>query len=223
MSVAGEWLSPGSVEFAQRCAALSADAVPLPLACSHEALAYVMREIGYLRVGNLIGLVAFLALPSVILVMIYGQTRMFFVISRDGLLPKRFSKVHPRWQTPHVITAVTGIGVTLAAAFLPVGKLADISNAGTLIAFVAVALAVLILRRTEPTRARPFRAPMIWLVAPLTIIGCVMLYWRLPFEARMVLPVWGAIGLLLYFSYGYRHSHLGRGVVEAPTSTFSTL
>ena len=117
MSAAGEWLPPGSIEFAQRCAALSADGVPLPLACSHEALAYVMREIGYLKIGNLIGLVAFLALPSVILVMIYGQTRMFFVMSRDGLLPKRFSKVHPRWQTPHVITAVTGIGVTLAAAF----------------------------------------------------------------------------------------------------------
>jgi len=212
MSAVGEWLSPGSVALAERCSALVAAGTREPLACSHEALAHALREIGYLKVGNLIGLAAFLALPSVILVMIYGQTRMFFVMSRDGLLPERFSKVHPRWKTPHVITWITGIGVTLAAAFLPVGKLADISNAGTLFAFVAVALAVLILRRTEPGRPRPFRTPLVWLVAPLTIIGCVTLYWRLPFDARMVLPIWGGIGLALYFAYGYRNSHVGRGI-----------
>jgi len=142
----------------------------------------------------------------VILVMIYGQTRMFFVMSRDGLLPERLSRVHPKWRTPHIITMITGIGVTLAAAFLPVGKLADISNAGTLFAFVAVALSVLILRRSDPERHRPFRTPWVWLVAPVTIVGCVILYVRLPYEAKMVLPAWGGVGLLLYFAYGYRHS-----------------
>ena len=210
MSAAGEWLAPGSSELAARCADLIAAGKSEPLACSQEALAHVLRTLGYLRIGNLIGLAAFLALPSVILVMIYGQTRMFFVMARDGLLPAPLAAIHPKWKTPHVITAVTGIAVTVGAAFLPVGKLADISNAGTLFAFAAVAIAVMSLRRTDPGRVRPFRTPAVWVVAPLTIIGCVMLYCRLPFNARMVLPIWGGIGLLLYFCYGYRNSHVGR-------------
>jgi len=213
MGAAGEWLAPGSTEMSARCAAIMATGFE-PLACSKEALAHVLRELGYLNIGNLIGLAAFLALPSVILVMIYGQTRMFFVMSRDGLLPERLSTVHPRWKTPHIITAITGVGVTLAAAFLPVGKLADIANAGTLFAFLAVAVAVMILRKKDPTRHRPFRTPLIWIVAPFTIIGCFVLYWSLPFDAKMVLPGWGAIGLILYFAYGYRKSHVGRGLVE---------
>ena len=213
MSAMGEWLAPGSTGLADRCKEL-ASLGQEPLSCSKEALAHVLREIGYLNFGNLIGLAAFLALPSVILVMIYGQTRMFFVMSRDGLLPERLSNVHPKWKTPHIITCITGVGVTLAAAFLPVGKLADIANAGTLFAFCAVAIAVVLLRRKEPTRHRPFRTPALWLVAPATLIGCVVLYWRLPFDAKMVLPIWGGIGLLLYFAYGYRKSHLGRGLIE---------
>jgi APA family basic amino acid/polyamine antiporter len=207
-STIGEWLSPGSTALAERCAAIVAGGAQEPLACSHEALAHVLRQLGYLHVGNLVGLAAFLALPSVILVMIYGQTRMFFVMARDGLLPARLAAVHPKWRTPHVVTAITGLGVTLGAAFLPVGKLADISNAGTLFAFVAVAISVLVLRYTDPARHRPFRTPWVWIVAPLTIIGCAVLYWRLPYEAKMVLPVWGGIGLLLYFAYGYRNSSM---------------
>ncbi|WP_380873011.1 amino acid transporter [Sphingomonas sp. DBB INV C78] len=213
MSAMGEWLAPGSAGLSARCTELSALGHE-PLSCSKEALAHVLREIGYLNFGNLIGLAAFLALPSVILVMIYGQTRMFFVMSRDGLLPEKLSTVHPKWKTPHIITAITGIGVTLAAAFLPVGKLADIANAGTLAAFLAVAVCVVVLRRREPNRHRPFRTPALWLVAPATVIGCVGLYLSLPFEAQMVLPVWGGVGLLLYFAYGYRASHVGRGLVE---------
>ncbi|PTD28064.1 amino acid permease [Sphingomonas fennica] len=215
MSALGDWLAPGSKELADRCQVLAGIGSE-PLSCSKEALAHVLREIGYFKVGNLIGLAAFLALPSVILVMIYGQTRMFFVMSRDGLLPERLSTVHPTWKTPHIITAITGIGVTLAAAFLPVGKLADIANAGTLFAFIAVAIAVVLLRRRDPARHRPFRTPALWFVAPATVIGCVGLYLSLPFEAQMVLPIWGGIGLVLYFAYGYRKSHVGRGLVEVP-------
>lgn len=218
MSTAGDWLPTGSLALSERCDAIVASGATQPLACSQEALAHILREIGYLKIGNLIGLAAFLALPSVILVMIYGQARMFFVMSRDGLLPERCSAIHPRWKTPHVITAVTGAGVTFAAAFLPVGKLADICNAGTLFAFAAVALSVMILRRTDPGRYRPFRTPAVDLIAPLTILGCVVLYWRLPYAAKMVLPVWGGIGLLLYFAYGYRHSHVGRGLADVPAT-----
>ncbi|MFD1952463.1 amino acid permease [Sphingomonas arantia] len=215
LNAAGQWLAPGSTELAARCATITAAGVE-PLACSKEALAHVLREIGYLKIGNLIGLAAFLALPSVILVMIFGQTRMFFVMSRDGLLPEKLSTIHPKWKTPHIITAITGIGVTLAAAFLPVGKLADIANAGTLFAFLMVAIAVLRLRKTHPNVKRAFRVPAVWLVAILTILGCVGLFLALPSDAQLVLPVWGAVGLLLYFAYGYRKSHVARGLDVVP-------
>lgn len=209
----GEVLMPGSTELAMQCQSLMA-AGQQPLVCSREALAHVLRSIGHVQIGNLIGLAAFLALPSVVLMMLFGQTRIFFVMARDGLLPEKLASVHPRWKTPHVVTAITGLFVAGAAAFLPVGKLADISNSGTLFAFLMVAISVLILRRTDPSRHRPFRTPAVWVVAPLAIVGCVGLYFNLPFDAKMVLPVWGAAGLLIYFLYGYRKSHVGRGLVE---------
>ena len=133
--------------------------------------------------------------------MMFGQTRVFFVMARDGLLPEKLASIHPRFKTPHVVTIFTGVVVTLAAAFLPVGKLADYSNSGTLFAFAMVAVSVMVLRRTDPTRRRPFRTPLVWIVAPLAIIGCVGLYLYLPLIAILVLPVWGAVGLLVYFGY----------------------
>jgi len=146
--------------------------------------------------------------------MMFGQTRIFFVMARDGLLPDKLASVHPRFHTPHVVTAVTGVGVMLAAAFLPVGKLADYSNSGTLFAFMMVAISVMVLRRTDPSRRRPFRTPAISIVAPLAIIGCLALYVMLPPIAILVLPVWGMVGLLIYFSYSRSRSHVGRGIVE---------
>ncbi|MBR0553621.1 amino acid permease [Stakelama marina] len=211
--VAGEILAPGTPALADRCQALAAAGTE-PLVCSREALAHVLRQIGYERLGDLIGVAAFLALPSVILIMLFGQTRIFFVMARDGLLPNFLSAIHPKWKTPHIVTIITGVAVAFFAAFLPVGQLADISNSGTLFAFFMVALAVLILRRTQPNRARPFRTPLVWVVAPLAILGTLGLYFNLPFEAKMVLPVWGGAGLVVYFLYGYRKSHVGRGIVE---------
>jgi len=138
-------VSPDSSEFAAQCAALTAKGAQ-PLVCSKEALAYVLRSVNYTRAGDLIGIAANLALPSVILMMIFGQTRIFFVMARDGLLPEKLATVHPKWKTPYIVTIFTGIFVAFAAALLPVGQLADISNSGTLFAFFMVALAVMILR-----------------------------------------------------------------------------
>jgi APA family basic amino acid/polyamine antiporter len=129
-------------------------------------------------------------------------------MSRDGLLPEVLSRVHPRFKTPHIVTYVTGFGVTLAAAFLPVGKLADISNSGTLFAFMVVAFTVMILRIKDKSRMRPFKAPVIWLVGPLAVTGCITLFLFLPTDAQLVFPVWSGIGLVFYFLYGYRKSHL---------------
>ena len=168
-------------------------------------------------VGNLLGLAAGVALPTVILMMIYGQTRIFFVMSRDGLLPDVLSRVHPRFHTPHVVTWITGIAVAFGAAFLPVGQLADISNAGTLFAFAAVSLAVMVLRRTQPGRRRPFRAPAIYLFGTLSVLGCIVLF-CLPALAGQgcCFPSGRSSGLVFYYAYGYRHSHVGRGHPEVP-------
>lgn len=213
-NAAGVVLPPGSREMAEQCQAIVASGATEPLVCSKEALAHVLRSIGYDRIGDFMGIAAFIALPSVVLMMMFGQTRIFFVMARDGLLPEKLANVHPKFHTPHVVTAFTGVVVTLAAAFLPVGKLADYSNAGTLFAFGMVALAVLILRKKDPNRKRPFRTPAVALIAPLAIIGCIGLYLYLPFIAQMVLVGWGAIGLLIYFGYSRSRSHVGLGRIE---------
>lgn len=213
----GEILTPGSPAMAERCAGLAAMGQE-PLVCSREALAHVLRAIGHPVLGNLIGIAAFVALPSVILIMLFGQTRIFFVMARDGLLPPKLASIHPKWKTPHIVTMITGSAVAVFAAFLPVGKLADISNSGTLFAFFMVAFAVLLLRIKDPKRHRPFRTPLIWLVAPLAIIGTLGLYLNLPTDAKMVLPIWGGIGIMVYYLYGYRRSNIARGVDETGPS-----
>ncbi|QKG71443.1 amino acid permease [Erythrobacter mangrovi] len=204
-------LEAGSPELARQCAMPQyADA----LVCSNEPLAHVLKVLGFTGFGNAIGLAAFLALPSVILVLIFGQTRIFFVMSRDGLLPERLSQVHPRFKTPHIVTIITGLAVAVAAAFFPVGQLADISNAGTLYAFLMVAVAVMVLRVKDPQRKRHFKVPMVWVVAPATIIGCLLLFLNLPLAAMLFLPAWGVLGLVVYFGYSRSQSHLGRGIIE---------
>jgi APA family basic amino acid/polyamine antiporter len=212
--LAGEVLAPGTPELASRCAQIVASGVTEPLVCSKEALAHVLRSVGWVKIGNLIGLAAFIALPSVVLMMMFGQTRIFFVMARDGLLPEKLASVHKKFKTPHIVTMFTGAVVMLAAAFLPVGQLADYSNSGTLFAFAMVALSVLVLRKTDPDRRRPFRTPLVGIVAPLAIIGCIGLYAKLTPLAILVLPAWGAVGLVVYFFYGRSRSHVGRGLVE---------
>jgi APA family basic amino acid/polyamine antiporter len=203
----------GSPELYASAACHAANA---PLVCSKEALAYVMRQVASPMLGNVIGLAATIALPSVVLLMMYGQTRVFFVMARDGLLPDRLSSVHPKFRTPWVVTIVTGIFVAIAAAFLPVGTLADYSNAGTLFAFAAVSIGVMVLRYTDPNRARPFRTPLVFVVAPLAIVGCLLLFFSLGKESKELFFFWTLAGLVFYFLYGYRHSNVARGIVEVP-------
>ncbi|GAA0714809.1 amino acid permease [Dokdonella soli] len=195
-------LDPGTPEMMAACANSEA------LVCSREPLAHVLRMLGFPILGNWIGIAAILALPSVILMMMFGQTRIFFTMSRDGLLPDVLSKVHPSFHTPHVITLITGLVVSACAALFPVGKLADTSNSGTLLAFAMVSIGVLILRKQQPDRPRPFRTPFAWLVCPLAVLGCLLLFVNLSMTAKIVFVVWAAIGLVLYRSYGYRRSQL---------------
>ncbi|WP_397581688.1 amino acid permease [Sphingorhabdus sp.] len=182
------------------------------LSQSKEALAFVLNEIGHGWAGKLVAIAAAVALPSVILMMMFGQTRIFFVMARDGLLPDVFSKLHPKYGTPHVVTLCTGVFVALFAALFPVGKLADISNSGTLFAFFTVAVGVMILRRTNPDRPRPFRTPLYFLVCPLAAVGCVFLFFQLSGYTELMFLGWTTIGLVVYFLYSRRRSHVGRGI-----------
>jgi len=195
-------LDPGSSEMMAACANSQA------LVCSREPLAHVLRLLGHTSIGDWIGIAAVLALPSVILMMMFGQTRIFFTMSRDGLLPEVLSRVHPRFFTPHVITILTGLVVSFCGAFFPVGKLADTSNSGTLLAFAMVSLGVLILRKQQPDRPRPFRTPFAWIVCPLAVAGCLLLFVNLSMTAKLVFAVWAVIGLAIYALYGYKRSQL---------------
>jgi APA family basic amino acid/polyamine antiporter len=185
------------------------------LSQSKEPLAFVLRTIGWPSVGDAVAGAAIIALPSVVLMMIFGQTRILFTMARDGLLPSALAKVHPKFHTPHVVTWITGIFVAFFAALFPVDILADISNAGTLFAFFAVALGVLVLRRTEPNRPRPFRTPMVWIVGPGAMAGCVLLFFSLGWNPTIeFFCVWAVIGLAIYFLFARRNSALSPGNVE---------
>jgi APA family basic amino acid/polyamine antiporter len=204
---AGQGIDPGTAQMFSACQDPAKAAL---LVCSEEPLAHVLRMLGWDKVSRLIGLAAFLALPSVILMMIFGQTRVFFSMARDKLLPDVLTRIHGRFKTPHVVTLITGVVVIAAAAFFPVGRLADLSNGGTLAAFFSVALGVMILRVTNPERKRSFRTPFVWVVGPAALIGCLVLFALLPWAAISVFFGWAAFGLVVYASYGYRRSALAQ-------------
>lgn len=185
-----------------------------PLSNSPEPLAFVLRQLGHEQIGNWVAIAAIIALPSVVLMMIFGQTRILFTMARDGLLPESLSKVHSKFQTPYVITWVVGIAVAIFSALFPVGVLADISNSGTLFAFFMVAVGVLILRRTQPNRKRPFKTPFVWVVGPLAAAGCLLLFFSLGTYTLSVFLIWATLGLLVYFVYSRSRSHVGRGLTE---------
>jgi APA family basic amino acid/polyamine antiporter len=210
----GMAFEPGSPGLAAACqSAANARA----FACSPEPLAHVISQLGWRSASQFIGLAAFLAMPAVVLMMLFGQTRIFFAMARDGLLPfnRSLSRIHPRFKTPYVVTLITGSGVTIFAGLFPVGVLADISNSGTLFAFMTVALGVLILRRREPDRPRPFRTPAIWLLAPLALGSCVFLFFSLSVRTRTMFVGWTLFGLIVYALYGYRNSPLHSSRAEA--------
>lgn len=181
------------------------------LSQSKEPLAFVLRELGHPVIGSAVAIAAIVALPSVVLMMIFGQTRILFTMARDGLMPGAFAKVHPRFHTPHVVTWITGIAVSLFAAMFPVGALADISNSGTLFAFFMVAVGVMALRVSDPGRKRPFKTPLIWIVGPLAMGGCVLLFFSLGWYTIKLFLIWGTIGLFVYFLYSRSRSHMAPG------------
>ncbi|MEL1263437.1 amino acid permease [Pseudoxanthomonas putridarboris] len=178
---------------------------------SPAPLALIMRELGQGTAARIVAGAAVVALPTVLLAFFYGQSRIFFVMSRDGLLPRGLSKVNPRTGTPVAITVFTAILVAALAGVARLDEIAALANAGTLAAFVAVAVCLLVLRTRDPQRPRVFRTPLAWVVGPVAILGCLYLFWSLPQKTQLWFLLWNAIGVVAYLAYGRRNSVLGRG------------
>jgi APA family basic amino acid/polyamine antiporter len=147
-------------------------------------------------------------MTAVLLVFQLGQPRIFFSMSRDGLLPPWFRSVHPKYRTPHVTTILTGVVVALGATLLDDDETYDLTNIGTLFAFLVVCLGVLALRIKDPDRPRPFRVPFVWLVAPVGAGACLYVMTGLPVAAWERFGIWMVLGVVIYYAYGFRHSKL---------------
>jgi basic amino acid/polyamine antiporter, APA family len=165
-----------------------------------------LRELGMHKIRFWVGFGAIVGMLSSLLVFQYGQARVWFAMSRDKLLPDVFSKVHKKFQTPHVSTIIAGVFVGVPAGVFDIGTLADVSNIGTLFAFLLVSIGVLVLRKKQPERPRAFRVPWVPVVPILAIVCCLVLMLSLPLETWIVFFIWMAVGLVIYFGYGARRT-----------------
>jgi len=192
-------------------AAAAIGAMPFThFADSPEPLALILREMGQGQVARIVAIAAVIALPTVLLGFLYGQSRIFLVMARDGFLPQRLALISRR-GTPARITAVTAMLVAIIAGLLPIDEIAALANAGTLIAFTAVGACLLILRRRMPDLKRPFRTPAATLVGLGAVLGCAYLFISLPVKTILACLIWNAVGLAVYFLYGRRRAALNAG------------
>lgn len=173
-------------------------------------MATALVEVGLPWAAGLVSIGAIAGLTTVIMVLLIGQTRVFFAMSRDALLPAWFSAIHPRFRTPYRVTILTGIAVAIVAAITPINEVAELVNIGTLMAFLLVSTAVIVLRRYQPDLHRAFRTPLVPLVPAGAIVACLLLMVSLPLITWIRFVVWLALGLVVYGLYGVRHSRLDR-------------
>jgi len=173
-----------------------------------DPLARALELAGFKAVGWFVALGAAISMSAVLLVFQYGQPRIFFAMGRDGLLPRWAAKLHPVTKIPSTTTLITGLFVASWALIGDAAETYDLTNIGTLFAFMLVSIGVLVLRYKEPNRPRPFRVPMVWPVCVLSAAGCIYIMFGLPRTAWERFAAWLVIGLALYFAYGFRHSRL---------------
>ena len=173
-------------------------------------MAVAFDQIGLPWAAALVSLGAICGLTAVVMILMMGQSRVFFAMSRDNLLPTWFSKVHPRYQTPYRINIITGIIIAVIAAFTPIDAVADLVNIGTLLAFVLVSIGVIVLRRARPEMKRSFRTPWVPVVPILASLVCFYLMLALPVVTWARFIAWLVLGFIVYFAYGMRHSRLGK-------------
>jgi basic amino acid/polyamine antiporter, APA family len=173
-----------------------------------DPLARALQLAGFNRVGGVVALGATVSMSAVLLVFQYGQPRIFFAMARDGLLPQWAARVNPRTKIPSTTTLLTGVFVAAWSLIGDAGETYDLTNIGTLFAFMLVSLGVLVLRYKEPDRPRPFRVPFVWPVTILSAAGCIFIMRGLPHQAWERFGIWLVLGLVLYFLYGFRHSRV---------------
>lgn len=189
-------------------AAAALGAQPFELfAKSPEPLAFVLRQLGHPTAASLIAGAAVVALPTVIMVFMFGQSRVFFAMARDGLLPKGLAGVDRR-GVPVAVTLLTGLIAAGFGGFLPLSEIASLANAGTLAAFIATACAVMVLRKQAPELERPFVTPLVWLIAPLAVAGCLYLFTSLSVTTIKFFFAWNALGVVVYLMFGRVKSRL---------------
>jgi APA family basic amino acid/polyamine antiporter len=182
--------------------------VPYQQLRASDPLAKALEVAGLPIASWFVAFGAVVSLTAVLLVFQYGQPRIFMAMARDGLLPAWASRIHPKYRTPHVTTVVTGLVVALGSLVMDENEIYDLTNIGTLAAFAIVCIGVLVLRYKDPARPRPFRVPLVWVVALVGSAACLYTMVGLPRHAWERFGIWLTVGLLLYFVYGYRHSRL---------------
>jgi basic amino acid/polyamine antiporter, APA family len=187
-----------------------------------DPLAKALQSAGLQALAGILSFGAVVAMTAVLLVFQLGQPRIFMVMARDGLLPPWAARVHPRFRTPYVTTILTGVFVGIPAMFVDINEAIEFTNIGTLFAFILVSVGVIVLRRTDPERHRPFRCPGVPWLPLLSVVGCGVLMAYLPFITWMRFVVWQVVGVLLYFLYGRRHSRLSANRAEEPAWTRTT-
>ena len=196
--------------------AVATGLVPYKQLQSSDPLARALQVAGLPTASWIVAAGAVVSMAAVLLVFQYGQPRIFYAMARDGLLPPWAAKIHPKYRTPHITTLITGVLVALGALVADDAATYDLTNIGTLAAFALVCIGVLVLRIKEPDRPRPFRVPFVWGVTLLGAGACVFVMKGLPVHAWERFGIWLAIGLALYFAYGYKHSTLRRGAPPVP-------
>jgi APA family basic amino acid/polyamine antiporter len=203
IGIVGSMLACVAIYIAVAAAALGALAFTR-FANSPDPLALILRELGQPGTARHLGGSAVVALPTVILAFFYGQSRIFFAMARDGLLPRGLAKVSRR-GTPVRTTVFTAVIVGAIAGLFPLADIAALANAGTLAAFIAVTVCMLIMRKRQPSAPLKFKAPLPWVIGPTAIVGCLYLFISLPQKTQLYFLIWNTIGILVYLAYGSRH------------------
>lgn len=179
-------------------------------------VAFALQQVGYHWGAAVVSVGAICGLTSVLLVMLFGQSRILFVMSRDGLLPGVFGHIHQKYKTPARSSLIIGVITAIVAGFLPIGLVAELTNIGTLCAFMIVAAAIIVLRKKAPDRPRAFKCPFVPLVPILAIVFCGILIWMLPEVTQIRFIIWLILGMFIYFGYSYNHSIISGGLFSGP-------
>ena len=195
-------------------AAVLTGVVPYSMLDTAEPVAFALRHIGYNVGSAIVAVGAICGITTVLLVLLYGQSRIFFAMSRDGMVPANVCKIHRRFHTPYRVTILGAIFVSVIAGIFPIGMIAEMANIGTLSAFLIASVGVMVLRKTEPDLKRNFKCPAVWLIAPLAVLSCGYLMANLPLATWHRFGFWILFGLCVYFGYSRAHSVIGRRAAE---------